>query len=514
MERMDTWSQDTIDSVIKALQKDATSQGYGTDLNLTGIELAEYARVLIPSLTPFRNAVPRVAAKIGSKTTMWRSILSANTTNVRPTAALGSGGIVPFTAEADFMAAYSLITQGGKVTDDAIALANGFDDAKALSVQNTLIDLMKQEDILLLGGQNFTLGTPGTIVLTPSVSGGTIASGVNVQVACAARTMQGAQDGQSTAASAAVASGALGGTTLGSIAATIPWVKGAFCYDWYVGLNSGTLYYYKTTTVNAVTITAVPTVGATVTGAPSIPSIPGYNSVNTTTGVVTFTAIDTAAKCTTDRSADANSMNGFAATLVGDIQFVGNANILVQNGTQTPGGATLTSLNGGTLTGNSGTILQIDDILDSLWQKSKVSPNKIYCNARTRRAISDLMVSSGGYTTLAPMQSPDVRRAAVGGIMEMQYMNKSGEGYLDIVPLPWIPEGTIMIATEKLAFPNSRISNVFEVETQKEYNMYPYPSGRNYGTNGGPRYEYDVRAIETFKNYFAGAHAMIQNVGY
>jgi hypothetical protein len=123
------------------------------------------------------------------------------------------------------------------------------------------------------------------------------------------------------------------------------------------------------------------------------------------------------------------------------------------------------------------------------------------------------MVSSGGYQTLVPIQSPDVRRAAVGGVMAEQYMNKSGEGFLEIVQLPWIPEGTILIASEKLSFPNSRITNVFEVETQEEYSMYPYPSGRSYGTNGGPRYEYDNRAIEVFKNFFSGAHAILQNVG-
>jgi hypothetical protein len=512
MENIVTWSDETLNLVKNALQKDATTQGYSNDMNLTGIELAPYARVLIPALTPFRNSVPRVQAPKGSKTSIWRSILSANTTNVRATVALGGAGVVPLTKEADFLAAYALISQGGKVMDDAQTLAQGFDDARALSVQNTLIDLMKQEEILLLGGQNFALGAVSAPTLTPAASGGTIGA-VNVGVAVAARTLQGVQDGQSTAASTPTTSGALTGTT-NSIGATVPYVPGAYCYDWYVGTSGGTLYYYGTTVVNSITITSVPTAAAAVTGAPSVQSIPGYNTVNPTDGTITFTAITTAALCSTDRSADANAFNGLTATLVGDFKYVGNANIIVKNGTgDMPSGAYIKSLNGAALTGNSGTIYEIDEALDVLWQLFKVSPSKIYCNSRTRRAINDKMVASGGYTTLAPIQSPDVRRAAVGGIMETQYMNKSGEGYLDIVPLPWIPEGTIIIASEKLSFPNSRITNVFEVETQREYYLYPYSAGRSYGVNGGPRYEYDDRAIETFKNFFSGAHAILQNVG-
>jgi|GEM_PF-1350928 hypothetical protein len=513
MNDMELWSKETMDKVTGALRKDASQQGYTTGLGLTNIELAEYARVLIPSLTPFRNSLPRTPSKVGSLTTMWRSILSANTTNLRPTLALGSAGVTPNTQEADFMASYSLISQGGRVMRDARMLAEGFDDLQALSVQNTLIDLMKQEEIILLGGQNFTLGTPAAPTLVPASSGGSIGA-VNVSVAVAMRTLQGVQDGQSTAASTPQVTGALTGYTNGSVTATAAWLPGAMCYDWYVGLAGGSLYYYGTTTINSITITSVPTQAATATGAPSVPSVPGANSVNTTTGVITFTAIATASACNVDNSADTNSMNGFIATLVGGFSHVGNANILVQNGTGSmASGASVTSLNGASLIGNGGTILQIDNVLDSLWQAYKVSPSKIYCNSRTKRSISDLMVSSGGTTTLVPIQSPDQRIAAVGGVIPTQYANKAGEGFLDIVSLPWIPQGTVIIATEKLSFPNSRVNAVFDVECQMDYTMTPYPANKQYGTNGGPRYEYDVAAIETFRNFFSGAHAVIQNVG-
>lgn len=509
MPNIEYWSKETADLVSKALAKDASTQGYNTSTGLVGIELAEYARVLIPALTPFRNTVPRKQAPVGAKAALWRAITTANAMNIRPTLSFGGAGVIPTTVEKDFSAAYQLIAQGGRVMDDAVALARGFDDPKALSVQNTLIDVMKQEEILLLGAQNFSLGTVSAPTLAPASSGGSIGA-VNVGVAVAARTMQGVQDGQSTAASSPATTGALTGTT-NSVVATVSAVPGAYVYDWYVGTAGGTLYYYGTTTVNSITITSVPTSAAAASGVPGC-AVPGYPTVGSD-GTVTMNLVTTAAQCTTDNSADPNAFNGFTASITGDFVQANGFNVFGTRGTGASCGAYYKSLNGANLTGNAGTVSEIDAALDYLWQTYKVAPSKIYCNSRIHTAMSNKMVSTGNSLTMIPIQSPDQRIAGVGGVLEQQYMNKSAKGFLSIESLPWIPSGTILIASETLPFPNSRVTNVFEVETQRDYYTYPYATARSFGANGGPRYDYDVRAIETFKNYFPGAHAIIQNVG-
>lgn len=504
MEFNDTWSNETIELVKKSLMKDASTQGFTTDTGLTGIELREYARVLIPALTPFRNSVPRTQAAVGSKQCSWRSLYSTNSLNKRASTAFGGAGAIPTVLEKDFMAAYAKVAQGGRVMKDAETLARGFENVRALSIQTSLIDLMKQEEIELMGGQIFALeSVPTPVVASIVASGGTIGSSDNVDVAVAVRTLQGVHDGQSSAVSSTVASGACGGS-LNTVNVTVTAVAGAFCYDWYVGAHSGTLYYYKTTTVNKIAITSIPTGGATVTGCSSVGSIP-----RTDAGV----AIATAATCNVDRTADANSFNGLAATLIGDFTSSGLGNYLVKHGTDTPSGATVVSLDGAKFTGTAGTIVEIDSVLATLWNTYKVAPTKIQASANTLKSISDLMVSTGGTIINIPVQGEDVRNAAVGGVVATRYLNKMTLTYITLEAMPWMSDGSVFIVTEKLSFPNSNIANVFEVRTQQEYALFEYATARDATAYGGPRYDYETAAIETFINYFPGANALIQNVG-
>jgi hypothetical protein len=78
---------------------------------------------------------------------------------------------------------------------------------------------------------------------------------------------------------------------------------------------------------------------------------------------------------------------------------------------------------------------------------------------------------------------------------------------------PNLPQGTVMLVTEQLDYPNNKVANVMEVETQLEYKQIDYASAMLSGVaNGGPRYDFEVRAIQTFKNYFPGAMGIISNI--
>lgn len=494
-------TQQTLDSIKNVLAKDATSQGYNTSLGLTGYELEAPAKSLFPVLSPFRNAIPRTKASIGSAAAHWKAITAINTGNARANTAFGYAGNLISTKEQDFLAQYKAISLGDTVQLDAQMQAQGFQDLRATAGINTLYALMMQEDKIFLGGQSFGLGAPAAPVLTPSATGGTVGA-VNVGVAVVARTMLGYYDGWGTAASTPATTGALTGTT-NSVVATVAAKPGAVVYDWFVGLAGGTLYYYTTTNINKVTITAVP--GA----AQSVPAGTSYAQLAAPTAA-NGTAITTAAQATTDNSGDPNSMDGLIATLTGDY----NNGVFVQRGTGAGTGSYVKSLDGAALTGNSGTISEIDDALAYLWGNAKLTPTKILVNSIDHINISNKIISSGGAYTLFRPNDLGERQEVIGGQLVETYLNKAVNGTaIALETMPWLPQGTIICATERLPYPNNKVANVLECETQMEYTQYEYSTGRLPGqANGGPRYDFEVRAQEVFKNYFPGSMAIIQNV--
>lgn len=493
-------TQETLDLAKSALAKDATTQGYNNTTGLTGYNLEAPAKSLFPVLSPFRNSLARVKAPIGSVAAHWKAITGINVTNARATSAFGAAGNLVSTSEQDFMATYKVLSLGDTVQYDAQIQAQGFQDLRATAGVNLLYALMEQEDIILLGGQNYSLGTPSTPTLTPATTGGSIGA-VNVGVAVVARTMQGYYDGQGTVASTAATTGTLSGTT-NKVTATVSAVAGAVVYDWFVGLAGGTLYWAATTTNNTATFTSVPGAAISSTGLPQCAAPTQVSGGN-------LVAVTTAAAATIDGSGDPNSFNGLIASLSGDY----SGGTFAKRGSGTSTGSYYKSLDGAAMTGNNGTISEIDAALQSLWGTAKVSPTKILMNSVDHVNASNKIISSGGAYTLFRPDVVGERQNVIGGQLVETYLNKAVNGRpIAMETSPWLPQGTIILLTEKLPYPNNKVANVMEVETQLEYQQIEYATNRQSGSNGGPRYDFEVRCQETFKNYFPGSMAIISNV--
>jgi hypothetical protein len=505
---LNTTTQNTIamqKDVALGLAKDATTAGYNIATGITGINLEAPSKSLFPVLSPLRNVIPRTKAPNGAVSAQWKGIMGINTTNARATTLFGSAGNTISTREQNFSAPYKVIALGDTVQYDAQIQAQGYQDLRATSGVNTLYALMEQEEIVLMGGQNFTLGTPVAPSLVNATTGGTIGA-VNVGVSVAVRTMQGYYDGQCGLSSTPASSGVLTGAT-NQLTATAAYVAGATIYDWYVGASGGTLYYYGSTTINIMVISNVPVATSATTGIIyGGASIPAYY-----TGAGVWTPITTAAICTTagDNSIDPNAYNGIIGSIVGD--YVNGQ--FVQHGTGTNCGSYLKSLNGAAMTGNNGTINEIDAALLYLWNNARVTPTKILMNATDRINASNKMVSSGGAYTMYAPDNIGERQNVIGGQIVSSYVNKAMNGIsIPIEVHPYLPQGSIIGITESLPYPNNKVSNVLEIETQLEYQQIEYAVNRQSGSTGGPRYDFEVRCQETFKNYFPGAFFMLQNV--
>src|SRR5438270_262768 len=258
---------------------DLAKATFQTSTGLVNCDLTGPAKKLYPVLSPLRNALPRVMGN-GDTATRWKAITAVNSTNLSPGVSEGKRGGRITASEQDYTAAYAGIGLEGDVTFEALYAAEGFDDARARTVESVLRAVMIAEERVLLNGNNsLALGTPTAptialaaggsmtaqatvafvVALTPegflnsNVANGLQKSIVRTNIDNTTDTYGGGSSNISLASnSVTTAGGSL------SITASCPAVKGAAAYAWYVGPNAAGAKLAVITTVNAATITADP----------------------------------------------------------------------------------------------------------------------------------------------------------------------------------------------------------------------------------------------------------------
>lgn len=474
---------DTLDQIKKAQTNGVTSASGLVGYDLSGVVS------LVPVNTPWFNRVARKTGD-GSKAAVWRALLNVNNAQPNPFVGFDQGGSFIKISEQDVLAPYVPVRVSGEVTRDAIDLAKNYADAKAIAVTSTLMQWRIQENKALLGGQNFALPAIGTPTVTAGVAGtGTIASGTAVNVKVAARSGMnyywggsGVASSQGTVTTSTVAGGTYSAT------ATVAAVRGAVAYDWYVGG-----FYYTTTVVNTVLITAVPTANAG-----TVPNLPDL-----------FTTAPTAVP-TADTSYSSNSYNGLIASLAGDYSSTG----LVTYGSGVASGASFTSLNGLALTANSQGVTEIDNMLLAIYNQAQLSPTAMLINGQEAQNIkAKILATNAAVTYLNPDAAS--RDGVIGGGSVSGYINgASGGDRVDIVVDPHLPPGRIVFVTERVPYPNSGIANTFEARCLRDVSEFDYGAQLDTtpGNNGGPREVWDVSSTETFVNRAPVACGVISEI--
>ena len=466
---------DTLEQIKKAQTSGVTSASGLVGYDLSGVVS------LVPVNTPWFDRVARKSGD-GSKAAVWRALLNVNNAQPNPFVGMDQGGNFIQVAEMDVLAPYVPVRVSGMVTRDAIDLAKNYADAKAIAVTSTLMQWRIQENKALLGGQAFALPTIGATTLATATTGGSIATAQTVHIRVAARSAQNYYWGGSSIWSAdnTVVTGAGAANT---VSATVPAVRGAVAYDWYVGLGAtATCFYVTTTTINTATFTTLP--GANATVVPSLPDL--------------FTTAPSANPAT-DTSFSTKAYNGLIASCAGDY----GTNGLVTPGSGTASGATFTSLNGGTLTGTAQGVTEIDQFLLDLFNASQLSPTAMIINGQEAQWIkAKIMATNAAVTYLRSGEKGD-RDGILGGGSVAGYVNgASGGDLIDIVVDPHLPPGRIGFVTERVPYPNSGIANTFEARTLRDVSEFDYGASLDTtaGNNGGPREVWDVSSTETFVN--------------
>lgn len=475
---LDSITAETLEAVKKA-QTNGVTSGTG----ITGVNLAGLIS-LIPVETPFRNMLPRVGAKEGAEFATWRALLNVNNQQPNPAVAFDAAGGLVIIDEQDVQAKFRPLALGYTVTQDAVDIAKGYADAKAIAALNTLNQLMIGEDKMLIGAQSFALQTPGTPTVATSDTGGSIAASTAVNVKVAARTGANYFYGGSTVASAqGTATTDTVAAATHSATASVAAVQGAVAYDWFV---NG--FYYTTTVVNTVTITSVPT------AAQALP-----------TNLPDLSAVAPTVPPTADSSAGANQFDGFLASLAGDYSANG---ALVTHGTGTASGATFISLDGSTLTLGGSAITQIDQLFLDIYNAVRLSPDALMMNGQHAQDIANKVLGTNSAVTYLQTDANGRINTTVGGQVGT-YVNKILGKQVKIEVHPHLPQGTIIARTDTVPFPGSNLGKTLQVETLRDYSDFTYGANRS---SGGPREDGEIRSLEAFENKAPVAMGVLSNV--
>lgn len=475
-------SAETLEEIKKA------TSGITSGTGIHGADLSDLIS-LVPVNTPFRDRLARTSPAQGAKFAEWEALTNVNNAQPNPATAFDQAAPLVLANMQDVTALYAKVGAGYTVTQDAITIARGYADAKAVAIFNAINQYKIGEDRKAIGGQNFALATPATPTVVAATTGGTIPLSTAVNVKVAARAASNFFWGGSGIASAqgTVTTGA--GTSTNTATASVVAVPGAVAYDWFV---AG--FYYTTTTVNTVLITNIPVANNTV-----VPAITGLSSTLPT-------AVPVA-----DATASALDFNGLLPSLIGDYA-TGGATGLVSRGSGISSGAYYRSLDGATLTVSGQSIAELDTLNAAIYNQVQLSPDRYMVSPDQAGTLSGAFLVSGASTVyLQPADSSDRAQAVLGGRVEY-YVNKITGEKIEIELNPNLPSGTLIATRDNIPFPNSNITKSMEIRTQNDLVDWEYPAARQTGAGGGPRFDGEIYSMETFVNRAPVAMGVIQNI--
>ena len=485
---------ETLDA-MKSAQGNASEglieKAFTTATGLVAYDLQAPALQLYPVLTPLRNEIPRVGAN-GGTATNWKAITGINTALVHPGVSEGNRGGIITTGVADYLAKYIGLGLEDTVSFEADYAAQGFDDVKAKAALGLLRSLMIQEELMDFGGNaSLALGTTPTPTVANSGTGGSIAA-ATYNVGCVALTLQGfvrssvgangvpsqitktnADGTQDTInAGAAQKSATAGTTTTGStssITASVTPVEGAVAYAWYVG-TSGNEKIVAITTINSVLITALPA---------------GGNQ--------NFSAAP-AADYSKDTSFNYDGLLYFAKGA--------NNSIIKTLATGTAGtGTALTS-------DSAGGVTEINDVLQAMWDASKLGPTDMLVSAKDLRTITKLVIGGGG----APLFRFNVDANSLtqgqiqAGAVVGSYLNPITNSLIRVRVHPNAVNGTVLLYSREIPYPLSGVGNVFQKKCRRDYYQLEWPLKSR-------KYEYGVYMDGVLQHYAPFSMALIKNIG-
>jgi len=465
-----------------------------TATGLVPFDLQAPAKNLYPVNTPIRNRLPRVGGGMGTATN-WKQITTVAGSGYDAMGWVAEGqrtGRMNYTA-VNKSASYVTLGEEDSVTFEAISAGQGFEDVRSTGTMRVLQKMMlKEENALIFGNANLALGTPGTPTLSAGGTGGTLGAATYsvIVVALTGEGYRGASlaAGVPTSQTVTGADGATytlkGGSSNKSAAATqaitlgqvlscsVAPVTGAVAYAWYVG-TAGAEKLERITTINSATFSA-PLVGGTRQAATVI---------------------------TADNSTNSLAFDGLMTTA-----FSGTGAYVKTLPTGTAGTGTALTSSG------RGTINEIDEMLQSMWDNYQVSPDVIYVNSQELKNITNKALAGPGTSPLLQVFTPPEQGypgLMAGGVIGFYFnpFTMGGGMRIPVMIHPTLPPGTILAWADNLPaqYQNNNVPRCAEVKVRRDYYQLDFPIRTR-------AQEFGVYAEETLAIYAPFAMGVITNI--
>jgi len=434
---------------------------------LTAYDLQAPAKNLYPVLTPIRNRLPRRVRGAGAGAAAnWKEVTAITGSGVASMGWVPEGqrsGRMGITA-ADKSATYRTIGEETDVSFEAQSAGEGFEDVLSTSGMRLLQQVMIKEEYSLLGGNaSVDLGTPTAPTVTAEATGGDIGAGT-YNVAVVALTQEGqlvasiaggvqqavtvtGQDGKSytinggsSNKSNTTSTGAITGST-NVIKASTPVVRGAVAYAWFAG-TAGSEKLEAITTINSVALTSLAGTGQALTA------------------------------ITADRSK--NATLGYDGLLY-HVFKSGSQGYYKALATGAAGAGT------GLTASGRGTITEIDEMLMSMWDLYRISPEEIYVSGQEMKNIIAKTFTDG--TNPLVRFNIDVNNTNptyVAGQVIGWYFNPFTMNGGQAIPIrlhPHLAKGTVLAWAQNLPgfYQSSNVPNTAEVIARRDYYQIPWP---------------------------------------
>lgn len=470
---MNPITQETLELLKGSLAKpdEALAKSITTGSGLLAYDLQAPAKNLYPFVTPIRNVMPRVGGGTGSMTN-WRQV----------SALIGSGfdamGWVPEGQRSGQMsystsnksAAYVTIGEEDAASFEAISAGREFEDIQARMTFRLLQKMMLKEEMAILAGNtSLLLGTPATPAVSALTNASSTLPTATYYVRVVALTTEGFQNSTVAAgvSTSMIVPGADGKTyTLSggssnvslesagqattvsttSLGMTVPALRGAAGYAWYIGSATNTERLEAITTINS------------------------YERKTALVGTGQLYSAVTA-----DNSANANY--AFDGLLTTALKSGSNAYVNIMP-TGTAGvGSTLTA-------SGRGSVSEIDTMFQTMWDTFELSPTVLYVNSQELKNITTKVLSNSSGPLLR-YDNPGAPASGAGyqitasGVVEFYYNPFAIDGGLRI-PIrihPRVPPGTIIGWAENLPiqYQSNEVPNVAEIKTRQDYYQIDWP---------------------------------------
>jgi hypothetical protein len=487
-------TQETLDLMKASLAKNVTIA-----TGLTAYDLQAPAKNIYPTITPLRNAIPRVGRQYPGDAARWRTISSVTGSGFDAMGWIPEGqrsASMSYVAT-PMVAPYVTLGEEDTVTFEAEAAAQGFEDINSTATLRLLQKTMRKEEHALLGGNvSVALGTPAAPTLSAAGTGASLPA-ATYSVIVVALTFEGYSNSslsQGVATSKTItgndgntytlnggssnkSANATQAVTLGqTLSASVSLVNGAVAYAWFVGA-AGSESLQAITYLNSVTFSA--------------PLLSGQQPASTVT-------------------ADSSRNLGLAFDGLLNVGFNPANNAYVQSfATGTAGTGTFMTASG------RGSVVEIDNMLMSMWNNYRISPTVLYVNTQEQRNITNKCLSNSSgpllrYNVSADSDTSLPYGVTANGVVRWYYNPYSVDGGFDI-PIkvhPDLPPGTILAYCERLPvwYQSNQVPNTAEVMTRRDYYRVDWPLRTR-------RREYGVYSEEVLAVYAPFGVGILTNIG-